>query len=236
MKKQKASKTFYQWAKEFKEGVEPDNGKATPTLDEFKQKAEEKLRNLNPGDRTFSDKTIEQIYGREESEKVTATFPSKKAFIRIILSTSNSGARDHRDFSLKITKALIKKSKGARDFLHVLMRAMAHTEYTPKEWKIDLITFLYKRKGRKCDPKNWRPITIAACYGKHFEKISLAQLRKIDDLNPDNHAYIIDKSCLTAVLEILEFMKALRGRDKEARREGYMIVCLLYTSPSPRDS
>ena len=65
MKNKKGNKTFYQWAEEFKEGVEPDNGKSTPTLEEFKEKAEEKLRNLNPGDRTFSDKTIEELYGRE---------------------------------------------------------------------------------------------------------------------------------------------------------------------------
>ena len=121
-------------------------------------------------------------------------------FKKIILKTCNSGARDHRDLSLKLTKALISNSKAVLNFLYGLMKGMTKTGYVPKEWKIDLISFLYKRKGERSDPKNWRPITIAASYGKHFEKISLYQLRRLGDRNPDNHAYIVDKSCLAAVL------------------------------------
>lgn len=74
------------------------------------------------------------------------------------------------------------------------------------------------------DAKNWRPITIAASFGKHFDKVSLWQLRSIDDLNHDNHAYIKDCSCLTAILVVMEYFRKLKEMNKEARKTGHMIV------------
>ena len=37
-------------------------------------------------------------------------------------------------------------------------------------------------------------------------------------------AYIIDKSCLTAVLAVMKFMRELRDKNKELKREGQMLI------------
>ena len=188
------------------------------------EKASEKLRKLNVGDKDFIDATVEQVYTRDESEKKICTFPSKKIWKKIVLATSTSGAIDSHGLSLRLTKALITNSKPARDFLYTLMKAMAMVGYVPEGWKVDLISHLYKKKGDRMDAKNWRPITIAASFGKHFDKVSLWQLRSIHDLNHDNHAYIKDCSCLTAILVVMEYFRCLKRMGKEARKQGYIII------------
>ena len=41
----------------------------------------------------------------------------------------------------------------------------------PNEWKSGLVTPIYKNKGSRSDPKNYRPITITSAVGKVFEHI-----------------------------------------------------------------
>ena len=71
-----------------------------------------------------------------------------------------------------------------------------------------------QEKGERNDAKYWRPVTIAASLGKHFDRVVLWGLRKMSDENGDNHAYIADRSCLTAVLAAMDFMKKVRDMQK----------------------
>jgi hypothetical protein len=41
----------------------------------------------------------------------------------------------------------------------------------PNSWLIGMIKPIYKNKGDKFDPKNYRPITIVSCLGKLFTAI-----------------------------------------------------------------
>jgi hypothetical protein len=41
----------------------------------------------------------------------------------------------------------------------------------PSSWLIGMIKPIYKNKGDKFDPKNYRPITIVSCLGKLFTAI-----------------------------------------------------------------
>jgi len=150
--------------------------------------------------------------------------PGRKAFRRIFLSVSNSGARDTYGISMKMTKVLFKNSEPARELIYKLFAAMARTGFIPPEWKVDIISFLYKKKGDRMDAKNWRPITIAASFGKHFEKLTLFQIRRVWDRNSDNHAYIADCSCLTAVLALMEFVRKVRLKNKEDKEFFYVPI------------
>jgi len=151
--------------------------------------------------------------------------PGKKSFKKIFLSVSNSGAKDAYGISMKMTKALFKNSEIARTLIYRLFAAMARTGLIPKIWKVDIISFLYKKKGSRKDAKNWRPITIAASFGKHFEKLTLHQMRRVSDMNTDNHAYITDCSCLTAVLAVMEFMRKIRKKAMEDKEHVYVPYC-----------
>jgi len=79
---------------------------------------------------------------------------------------------------------------------------MGSIGYIPEDWRKDLISFLYKRKGDRLIAKNYRPITIAPSLGKHYEGILLYMMNLTSDLNHDNHAYTSNKSCLTAIINL----------------------------------
>ena len=45
------------------------------------------------------------------------------------------------------------------------------TGYFPEQWSIGCIHLIYKNKGDRTNPKNYRPITILSCLGKLFTSI-----------------------------------------------------------------
>ena len=46
-------------------------------------------------------------------------------------------------------------------------------------------------------------------------------------MNPDNHAYVADKSCLTAVLALMEYYRKIRHEAKDLKKEGEFLVPIL---------
>jgi len=46
------------------------------------------------------------------------------------------------------------------------------TGFIPESWVVGNIIPIYKNKGDSNDPKNFRPITLVSCLGKHFTAIS----------------------------------------------------------------
>ena len=41
----------------------------------------------------------------------------------------------------------------------------------PEQWKEANVTGIYKRKGQRCDPGNYRPVSSTSQVGKLFERI-----------------------------------------------------------------
>ena len=219
----KKHKEFYRFIEEFKEGVNKADP-IVPKLEAFHKKLETKLNTLNVGNPLLIAETVDKIYNEKYKGSVIVDFPSKKIAKKIVLSTSSSGARDELGLSLKQTKTFISRSALGWDMLYSLIKAMALTGFIPDSWKMDNISFLYKKKGMRSDPGNWRPITIAPSFGKHFEKIMLSIMKKVDDLNCDNHSYIENKSCITAILNVSEHLKTVREREKQLNLIGKRIV------------
>ena len=217
---------LYAAAAEFKSGIDKFDP-IEPPPEKLKDKLQDKLHNLNQGDHEQIKTAVDEIWGEKYKDcKVALSFPDKKEAFKIVMSTSNSGAIDTHGLSLKHTKTFLQYSSLGWDFYYNLVKAMAVTGYVPSDWKEDVITFLYKRKGLRSDPGNWRPITIAPSLGKHNEKIMLSQLRKIQDFNDENHAYTPQKSCVTAMLEVSEHMKKLRERREELSKIGKKLVVI----------
>ena len=77
----------------------------------------------------------------------------------------------------------------------------------PDEWKDATITPLYK-KGSKCEPKNYRPISLTSGICKILEKIMRKHLIKhldsIKFLNTNQHGFRHKRSCETQLLATLE--------------------------------
>ena len=99
--------------------------------------------------------------------------------------------------------------------------------YVPKCWGHDIISFLYKRKGDRKVPKNYRPITIAPSFGKHFERVVWAQLGDEVDLNTENHAYISERSCQTAILKLSEYLRKVRLKNNLLRSENFQLIPII---------
>ena len=53
----------------------------------------------------------------------------------------------------------------------------------PSDWTRDIILPIYKNKGSKRDPANYRPITLLSCLGKLFTSILNKRLYKYLDEN-----------------------------------------------------
>ena len=58
------------------------------------------------------------------------------------------------------------------------------TGIVPEEWSQGIISPIYKNKGDRTDPDNYRGITILSCFGKLFTAVLNARLNKyLEDSN-----------------------------------------------------
>jgi hypothetical protein len=55
------------------------------------------------------------------------------------------------------------------------------TDIVPDNWLMGNIKPIYKNKGDKMDPKNYRPITILSCLGKLFTAVLHERLTQYSD-------------------------------------------------------
>ena len=72
------------------------------------------------------------------------------------------------------------------EFIEVISKffnLVLHTGMIPEEWCIGIILPLYKNKGDRLDPDNYRGITLLSCLGKLFTSALNARLRKFLEAN-----------------------------------------------------
>ena len=117
-------------------------------------------------------------------------------------------------------------------------------EYTPKRWREGVVVNLLK-KGDKTDPGNYGGITLLGAVGKTFADILNDRVRtmleKEEKISEGQAGFRPNRSCVDHVYTL---GKIIQSRE-DARlttycffldvQKAYDTVCLLYTSPSPRD-
>ena len=87
----------------------------------------------------------------------------------------------------------------------------------PEEWKSAVVTPLYKNKGSRSDPNNYRGISVLSPVSKVFEKLLSSQIS--DYFNNKNlfysgqHGFRSNHSCETALHELLSDIN--NGKDKK---------------------
>jgi hypothetical protein len=64
------------------------------------------------------------------------------------------------------------------DIYEQLFNIIFETGIVPDNWLMGNIKPIYKNKGDKMDPKNYRPITILSCLEKHFTAVLSERLTK----------------------------------------------------------
>ena len=193
----KQSKVLYRSMDKLRKGIDNVSDTTKPSLDKLGGKLEKKLDKLNEADHATAKKVIDEMFDPKEGNSCK-NWLNTNEFSKICLSTSNSKAKDSDGFSLVVTKIFLSNRSIIRRYELIVTKCL-ELGYFPSDWKHDNIHFIYKNKGQRSDPANWRPITIASSFGKHFEKTISYLISGIDDLNYDNHAYKSKRACMTAI-------------------------------------
>ena len=55
--------------------------------------------------------------------------------------------------------------------LVLIFQRSLETRQVPEQWKEANVTTIHKRKGQRCDPGNYRPVSLTSQVGKLFERI-----------------------------------------------------------------
>lgn len=205
----KPDKVFFRLGRDCTKGI-VDKDTTQPPLNKLAEKHNAKLAKINPTDKIRGRQIVEKIYANKPSIKAK-WINDLESFKRAVMSTSNSKAIDALGMSLKQTKVYLTNRTFLKRY-RIIADASFKLGHFPKVWREDNIHFIWKNKGDKLDPANFRPITIAPSLGKHLEKLFSILISPFDDQNVDNHAYKSKRSCLTAIIDTQR--KLLQAKNK----------------------
>ena len=89
----------------------------------------------------------------------------------------------------------------------------------PSSWLIGMIKPIYKNKGDKFDPKNYRPITIVSCLGKLFTAILNERLTEFSEsffvLSENQSGFRKGYSTLDNMFTLQSFFEILKCKKKK---------------------
>ena len=92
--------------------------------------------------------------------------------------------------------------------LKIIFEKSFQTSSVPKDWKSANITAIFKNKGKKSEPSNYRQVSLPSIPGKIFEtfiKDSIVHHLETNNLlNSSQHGFRPGRSCTTNLLEFLE--------------------------------
>ena len=130
----------------------------------------------------------------------------KKEQVEKILSELQHGKAAGPD---KIPPAILAiASKELAEPLTYLFRKTLEEGKLPQEWKKACVTPIYKRKGSKTSPNNYRPVSLTCVVGKVMEKIVrqvvMDHLTENKIITKEQHGFIQGRSCTTQLLEALD--------------------------------
>ena len=91
--------------------------------------------------------------------------------------------------------------------LFILFRMSLETGMLPDDWKIAQISPIFK-KGHRCKPGNYRPVSLTAIICKILEKLVrrniIDHLEQNELIDPAQHGFVKGRSCVTNLLETFE--------------------------------
>lgn len=99
------------------------------------------------------------------------------------------------------------------------MTGCGELQYIPKKWKESTTTMIYKGKGDKTDPLNYRPIALLSCVYKVYSQIITNRIQKwVEDnnlLNANQHGFRKGHDTSNGAAEIFNIINNAIRADKE---------------------
>ena len=107
--------------------------------------------------------------------------------------------------------SLIKQLVGVIELpLVLIFQESLRSGQVPVQWKEANVTAIFKKKGQRCEPGNYRPVSLTSQIGRIFERIIRDHLVKfLEDnalLRDSQHGFRSKRSCLTNLLEFLDLV------------------------------
>ena len=108
-----------------------------------------------------------------------------------------------------VPKLLLENAEVLSEPLFYIFRKSLDTGQVPLDWKRANVTAIYKKDDREL-PSNYRPISLTSQVCKIFESIirdNMIEHINVNKLiNDSQHGFMKKRSCLTNLLEFLEFV------------------------------
>jgi hypothetical protein len=100
-----------------------------------------------------------------------------------------------------------------------LFNVIFDTGIIPDIWLIGSIKPIFKNKGNKYDPNNFRPITILSCLGKLFTSILNDRLNTFSEefkvLNDSQCGFRKQYSTIDSIFILYSFFECLKSKNKK---------------------
>ena len=118
-------------------------------------------------------------------------------------------------------RILIKTAEEIAPSLAIIFNFSLQTCSFPELWKLAQVTPLYKQKGDKHSPKNYRPISLLSCIGKVMERCVFNQvfsyLLQENLLSKFQGAYTPNSSTVTQLIDIYHQIQTALDGGKDIR-------------------
>ena len=143
------------------------------------------------------------------------------------------------------------------EMLHKIFLKTWHTEKPPKDWSKMLVSPIFK-KGDRLSPANYRAISLLSIPGKIFSQILLDRMKTQTEkrLRESQFGFRPGRGTVDAIFVTRQILEKAKERNIQVhinfidfksafdtiwRKALWKMmisfgICLLYTSPSPRDS
>ena len=205
-------KAFYEGCRRWFKGSIYSRASNTRSDEKFIKVLDAKLQRNIPAQRNAND-NLTHLRKVFVSESV-----STEEIYTIIDGLSNSGAKDLFNLSGKEIKLLKKElSPFIAKIATESLRRCTFPTILAKQTKM---YGLFKSKGSKESPKNYRPISILCWVTKCMEKLILERLQIVCNnqpvplIHPQQHAYRPNHSCNTAMIELMNLYNKESNPEK----------------------
>ena len=121
---------------------------------------------LNKGENNENDADVFEANINMQQQNDALNIPITKNEIEKAIKNIKNNKASGEDL---IINEYLKHSAPKMIQLYVkIFNAVFDSGKLPEKWIIGNIIPMYKNKGSKSDPKNYRPITLVSCFGKLF--------------------------------------------------------------------
>ena len=152
----------------FINSLKQKSSKSAPSLEEFYNYF--KLLNTSDTDLNETPSTDDQQADEYLNSKIT-----QEEILRAIRNLKNGKASGCDSILNEYIKST---SHVFLPLYDILFNTILDTGFFPEQWSIGCIHPIYKNKGERTDPRNYRPITILSCLGKLFTSILNTRLNQ----------------------------------------------------------